>query len=424
MRHVALLSPEFHPSNAIAAQRVVSFARYLPEFGWHPHVICLAWSENNCKTFDAGLVDSDVAQSVFRAIPYHRQGSGSRAAFGHAWSLRTQPRALVVKSANRITYRLSHLFPADYAFAGRKALQQLDSKIKLGAVMATFPMSAPLSVADWSARNLNLPWVADFRDILDQAYLVNDAKRRAHLQAKELQLLRSCSAITTVSEPLKLNLSQRHSKPIEVITNGFDPWDYRRLKDEPICKPDQLTLAYTGKLIRHHRDPTLVLKAVNSLIESGEIAPAKIRIDFYGSDSAIVDESTAGLDHVRRVVSCFPRQPRDETLRAQRNSHLLLHFSHGKEKGIMTGKIFEYLAAKVPILSVPGDGDVVDRLLVETRTGKSCDTLESLKTSLLESYRCWLTSGTIPYEADESVIAQYSRRKQAEKLSVLLDAIA
>ena len=67
----------------------------------------------------------------------------------------------------------------------------------------------------------------------------------------------------------------------------------------------------------------------------------------------------------------------------------LLHLAHGGQKGIMTGKIFEYLGARRPILFILGDNDCEDALLKEIQAGVICRNTEEAAAQLLRWYRQW-----------------------------------
>ncbi|PQP34720.1 hypothetical protein C6A37_06290, partial [Desulfobacteraceae bacterium SEEP-SAG9] len=91
---------------------------------------------------------------------------------------------------------------------------------------------------------------------------------------------------------------------------------------------------------------------------------------------------------------------------------------------ILTTKVFEYLAAKRPILCVPGDdGGELDDLIRVTNAGCSCPTAESVATVVKRWYEEWKKIGTVICQSKEQEVQKYSREKQAGQLADLLDLI-
>ena len=123
------------------------------------------------------------------------------------------------------------------------------------------------------------------------------------------------------------------------------------------------------------------------------------------------------------MVHILPRVSFRESIQIQKQACVLLHLAHGGEKGIMTGKIFEYLGARRPVLCIPGDNDCVDALLKETKAGVICRNAEEAAEQLLRWYQQWQQTGNISYDARDEQIMKYSRQKQAGQLAELLDSI-
>jgi hypothetical protein len=123
------------------------------------------------------------------------------------------------------------------------------------------------------------------------------------------------------------------------------------------------------------------------------------------------------------VVHKFPRIPFRESIKIQKQACILLHLAHGGQKGIMTGKVFEYLGARRPILCIPGDNDCVDALLKETKAGVVCRNAEETAAQVLHWYEEWQQTGVLSYCARNEQIMKYSRERQAGQLAELLDSI-
>jgi hypothetical protein len=111
----------------------------------------------------------------------------------------------------------------------------------------------------------------------------------------------------------------------------------------------------------------------------------------------------------------------------QRESQLLLllNGSSEEERGIYTGKVFEYLAAQRPILYVGGiENDVISRLLQETNTGVRAQNSKDLKNIISKWYSQYLKKGAVSYEGKMEKINKYSHREMARKFADLLEEVS
>ena len=110
----------------------------------------------------------------------------------------------------------------------------------------------------------------------------------------------------------------------------------------------------------------------------------------------------------------------------QRESQLLLilNWEDPEERGVYTAKIFEYLAARRPILATGGSrDDVVGRLLGQTRTGIPAPAIEDVKHTLKQLYQEFKRKGEIAYHGDESEINRYSHREMAGRFAEVLEKL-
>jgi hypothetical protein len=99
---------------------------------------------------------------------------------------------------------------------------------------------------------------------------------------------------------------------------------------------------------------------------------------------------------------------------------LILGWDNQKEKGVYTGKVFDYLAAKRPILSVGSSDDVIGKLLARTGTGLISTSQEELYKYIVSSYREFVASGIVTYHGNEAEVMRYSHRAMAGSFSALL----
>lgn len=401
--NVLLLTTYYPPSNLIGSRRAYGLTKYLPEFGWTPYVITIKWTKDIDRMGIDPLLETAVEkQDNVTRVPY--RPNKYYPLFQKLWRWR---RVLLFPQTQPYDYfkNTMELFP-DYL-----------AKNNIAAIWATYPYPAPHLIANKLRSKYNIPWIADFRDLWDQRY-TGTKYTRLMLKLIIPHLLRNCSEITAVSPDLVEKLQNATDKNVSCIYNGFDPDEYDSLP--PYINHKKFTLVYTGRLILPEMSPASVFSAIGLLLNGGDINPKDFMLSFYGSDR----RSVAALLQGKAIKNCCefkPAIPHSQVPAIQKDATVLLHLSHPNQKGIMTGKIFEYLAARRPILSVPGDNDCVDKLLDESKAGCSRGSVEKIAGQIKEWYNEWKQTGNVKYYGIDSEIKKYSYPEMAKQVAKILN---
>jgi glycosyltransferase involved in cell wall biosynthesis len=288
---------------------------------------------------------------------------------------------------------------------------------KFDAVLATALSPMTLAVADKLFRKHRIPWVADFRDIPTQHKTHISKFSPNRLLIKMLKgYCRSASAVVTVSKPLAERLTDWMERDVSLVYNGFDPDDFTKNTE---TKKDVFSLVYCGS-IHDSADPAPLLDAMDMIVKKDPHSLDRFEMSIYGV-SKICFRRYFESRPCSGVIQNKGRVPFSESIKAQQQASALLFLSYLGIKGILTAKIFEYLGAGRPILSVPGDGGVTDELLDETRAGVVGRTAEQIADILEKWMLQWQSNGKIEYEPIPEKIQVYTRKKQTEKLAHILD---
>jgi glycosyltransferase involved in cell wall biosynthesis len=422
LKNVLIVTYFFPPMSEIGGVRLYGLAKYLLEYGWNPIMLTPVLPGEPDSRFRVIQTPYDDVVGLWKK----RMGLNTKESLNAQLGVsRAKDRPSVI---DRLVYLPNEIITYPDPIRGwyKHAIQAGDRLLQGEQIDAILSSSYPITchlIAKTLAEKYQIPWIADLRDLWTQnPYSNHCAPRRFAERNLELQTLGKASALVTVSEPLADDLSRLHAnKPVYVITNGFDPEDAHF--DRPKLT-DKFTISYTGMLYDGKRDPVMLFEALKNLIRDGVIDPERVEVRFFGSqDPWLFDEiKGAGLEG---VVNVFGFVPRDQALQRQRESQLLLLllWNNPQEKGVYTGKVFEYLAAGRPIIALGGpEESVVKDLLNETRAGHYATSLEDLEVALSKYYSEYVRTGAIP-RTKESAIMKYSHLEMAKKFADLLDKV-
>ena len=161
------------------------------------------------------------------------------------------------------------------------------------------------------------------------------------------------------------------------------------------------------------------------MVSGGIINPNEVEVRFYGPEEGWLDKEAEeyGLSAMVKQYGMVPRQVAQEK---QRESQLLLllDWDDPQERGIYSGKVFEYLAARRPILATGGSEDnAVNRLLIETKAGVHAPAVGDIKNKLEELYWEYKAQGKITFGGNRTKINKYSYREMARKYSEVLEQL-
>lgn len=294
------------------------------------------------------------------------------------------------------------------------------SEWKPDVLLVSSPPLNIIALAHQLSKLHQLPFVADFRDF--ENHVILNTQRSSDLKEQILfyfkskhikkQLQRS-QAITAVNKEIIQYLSKDLQKPSELVFNGFEQDLFDQFIPLEQLKLDYFSISIIGT-IYPNQDLDIFLEAFKKVLK--ERPSAKIRFHFIGTNS--IPETGFRIKEALPAdkIVLTDRIPRQEAIRFMEQSHLLWQPEMKGYTGMYTGKIFEYLGAKRPILVAPSIGDVLDQLLKETGAGKSFHSSDEISEYILHKYDEWEAKGFISYEGNNSSISFYSRENQSDRL--------
>jgi glycosyltransferase involved in cell wall biosynthesis len=232
----------------------------------------------------------------------------------------------------------------------------------INTIVTTGPPHSLHLIGLYLKTETGIKWVADFRD--PWTSIGYHKKLRLGLLARnkhkrlEKQVLNTADKILVTSSTTGRELEEITTRPVRVITNGYEAADY----SEESPEPDRLfTLSHIGSLLSG-RNPEALWWALQQLTEEHERFRMSFRLRFVGVVSPEVLESIRkyGLEPYLELLEYMPHS---RIIKIQRQSQILLliEINSPETRGILPGKLFEYLASKRPVLAVgPDDWEAGD----------------------------------------------------------------
>lgn len=408
---ILILAQYFPPLNSTASHRPYSWAAAWSAAGHEVHVLT-----TEKYAFD-GTLDLDYDSSPFRVhtVAYLRQAPRASALRGGREAKAAAQRWDRLKLATRKLRLGAGMFGEIAWLAYRPLLARalaLAREQAFDFVISTSPPEVVHFVGHALQRRAGIPWVADYRDLWFAEMRVDQFRLSSWATGLiKRPRLRQALALSTVSEGLADRLGSFVGREALICYNGYMPSAMARDFARPWAD-ERRHVVYTGRMFPGKRDPALFFQAVGLALRAQPDLADRLAIDLYGFDDPWIRQSAAACGAAPCVHS-HGLVPHAESLAAQRHADLLLFLDWMEERaeGILTGKLFEYLASRRPILAVGKRTDTeAARIIAKARAGETLVSVEDIRDRLLG-----LARGDAP-SATAGAFERFSRLRQAEEL--------
>lgn len=268
-------------------------------------------------------------------------------------------------------------------------------------------------------QKLNVRWVADFRDPwttigYHKALKLLEFAANKHKQL-ENKVLNNADLILVTSPSTRAEFKKITSKPIEVITNGYD---VEKIGNQIVDK--KFSLAHIGSFLSE-RNPRILWESISELIRENPLFASHFQLKLIGAISQEVLDSIA-LFQLQNYVNNLGYVSHDEAIVHQKKSQVLLLIEINSEdtKSIIPGKLFEYLVSERPIIGVGPKGCDFAEIIIDTNTGVFVDYSEKEKLkNYIANYFSLFLEGNL--KSNGVGLQKYSRKNLTEKLANLLN---
>ena len=422
MKKILIISYYFPSSTAVGGLRIHGLAKYLSEFGWEAIILTTALPDNPNMQFRV------IQTPYYDVIASWKKRFGLKPEEGvkkqYGITIHKNKKSMI----DFILIFLSEIIAYPdaqkgwYNYAVKAGSEILENENIDAIISSSSPVTCHL-IANALKTKYNIPWIADLRDLWTQNHYYQYSPIRRFIERRlEIKTLSKADALVTVSKDLAETLGTLHKeKRIYTIRNGFDP---QEMNISHVDLTNKFTITYTGILYQGKRDPSKLFKSLHDLISEGKLNPKEIEVRFYGPKEDWMGKEIE-IYRLQGIVNEYGVISRNFALEKQRESQvlLLLLWDNPEEIGVYTGKIFEYLAARRPILATGGPKGVVKELLVETNSGMYATSVDDVKKALEEYYNEYKLKDNVSYKGERAKIDKYSQREMARKFAEVLGTL-
>ncbi len=428
MKKVLIITYYWIPSGGAGVQRWVKFTKYLRQYGWEP----IIYSPENPEypsidhSFEKDIpADITVLKTpIWEPYNVYRNLTGKKNQAINAGFI-SENKKQGWKDKLSIWIRGNFLIPDPRRFWIKPSVGFLSDYLKENPVDAVITTGPPHSMhligLGLKRKFPSLPWVADFRDPWTNIDFYKDlnltwlADKIHHKLEREV--LQNADTVLVVSRGMEEEFAPMKPRKLQVITNGYDESD---VQVGTLALDAKFSISHIGTL-NAARNPRTVWKVLSEICAENNDFKKDLQIQLVGKVdySVLQDIQSYGLQEQLLKIDYLSHS---EAIAKQNTSQVLMLLINqsGNAKGILTGKFFEYLAAKRPILAVgPTDGDAAV-VLNETSAGIMVDFADEQETKkAIQNYYNRYKNDTLSVQSES--VERFSRRSLTGELAGLLD---
>jgi glycosyltransferase involved in cell wall biosynthesis len=424
-KKILIISYYWPPSGGAGVQRIFKFAKYLPEFGFTPYIITVDDAIASYPIRDYSLL-KDLPKDLkvfhthsFEPLNMLTRITGNKAPYGGFANKSKEKFSQKVLRFLRGNFFIPDARKGWVKYAYAKAVEVIQQE-NIGTILISSPPhSSQLVGLKLKKKFPDLKWIADLRDPWTDIFYYKDMLHTRMASARdaslEKQVVEKADQLIVVSNPILKNYLSKSERisgsKITVIPNGYDEDDFSKATSP---KNEVFTITYVGTIADIY-NPRIFFKCLRKAIDL--TASKKIKLRFVGGRTeniiAMVKEN-----HLDEMTEFLPHVPHETAIDYMVSSDALLLVipDVADSHGILTGKLFEYLASHRPIICIgPKEGDAA-KIINECGAGA---TFERNDPAALVSYLNTILSQNGSKAGNDNV-QKYSRKNLTRELVAVL----
>ena len=428
MKKILIITYYWPPSGGGGVMRWLKISKFLPEFGWQP-IIYTPENPDSSVTDESLLkeIHPDVIElktPIWEPYDFYRKLTGKKSGTKFKAGYISEASSGNWKSKLSVFIRGNFMIPDPRKFWIKPSVKYLSKFLednKVDAMVSTGPPHSMHLIALELKKKFDIPWIADFRDpwtkidFYHKLRLTKWADRKHHKLEKKV--LKKADHVVTVSPSWQNDFEILGNRKIDLITNGYDPDDF---KDFRQSQNELFIISHFGAF-NQDRNPHSLWTALNEISAGNDEFRKKLRIQLIGqTDESILN--SIQKNGLKENLILQPFMPHKEGLKMLAESSLLLLPINDAPnvKGILPGKMYEYMALHRPIIAIgPTDADFA-KIVSDSKTGNSFnfEDVQGVKSSILTYFKLFQEN---KLEVETAATEQFSRRTLAKKYIELME---
>ncbi|MCV9930716.1 glycosyltransferase family 4 protein [Flavobacterium sp. LS1R47] len=423
-KKLLIITYYFPPAGGPGVQRWLKFVKYLPEFGVQPIVYV---PENpTYPIVDEGLVKEVSDQVIviknkiiepYQLASFFSKNKTKKIASGIFPNKKKQSFLDKV-----FLWIRGNLFIPDARVLWVKPsvsfLEKYIIENNIDTIVTSGPPHSLHLIGLELKHKLNIKWFADFRDPWTTIGYHKSLRLSSYAAKKhkklEHQVLNTADTILVTSKTTKVEFQEITTKPIEVITNGYDVENVDKQTLDT-----KFTLAHIGSFLSE-RNPLFLWESLVELLQEIPEFKQHLEIKLIGAVSQEVLETITKFK-LNDYLNNLGYVSHKEAIAHQKKSQVLLLIEINSEdtKSIIPGKLFEYMVSNRPIIAIGPKGSDFSDIITQTNTGVFFDYSEKmkLKSVILDFYNQFLEG---KLQSNGVGLQQYSRKNLTKQLAQLI----
>ena len=431
IKKVLIITYYWPPSGGAGVQRWLKFVKYLREYGWEPVVFTAEGGElpvvdkSLGKDVPSGI--EVITEPIWEPYTFYKKIIGQKKEDKIQTGFLTENKKPKLMERFSIWVRGNLFIPDARKFWIKPSVKNLSNYLnenKVDAIVSNGPPHTTHMIGLALKKKFNIPWLADFRDpwtnidFYDKLMLSKWADKKHH--RLEDEVIKHADALVTVSPNWAKDFKNQSKRDFNVIYNGFDEKDFT---DKEVQLDQKFSIVHTGSMNKD-RNPHNLWKVLGEICSEIEGFSDNLEIKMVGpTDIAI--KNALHENNLNENLNKIDYVPHSEVANYLLGAQLLLLPINDtpNSMGVIPGKLFEYLAARRPIICIgPLKGDSC-RIINETQAGYtfSFNNKSDLKSALILLYNEYTETGKV--ECSSNSIEKFSRRNLTGQMADLLNEI-
>ena len=427
MKRVLIITYYWPPSGGAGVQRWLRFVKRMRDFGWEPVIYTV--DNPNYALLDKGLVNEipENVKIIKHPIKEPNNLFSKKKSKGNLFKLQQQKgkkRSFVQKVSWFIR---GNFFIPDARFMWVKPSVKVLSKIieeeQIDLIVSTGPPHSLHLIGEKLKTKFNIPWIADFRDpwtsmdYLDEMFLTKFARNKH--ERLEKKVITSADKVVVVGRTMYNEFLANHKVESSIIYNGFEKNADSQLS---LTLDSKFSIVHIGSFLKNRNCNDLWTVLADLVFENEEFKK-QLEIKLIGNVDPVVLESINTLNltpFLNRIEYVSFEETQSHLHCAQT---LLLPIDRiPNAEFVLTGKLFEYLKSKRPVLLIgPAEGDAAD-IIKNCNAGYSCDFEDkaTIKDTVLKMFNLYLKKEN---KIASINVNQFSGVELTKKITTLFDTL-